>query len=221
MNRAIALCVLALVLPKNLANAQVAQAYFPSHLIIARHTFFDFGPPNDFYEIIDVAQSAKGLAVQRALVTPPGIACAQPATVELSSGVLRKTIQELLQSKNPCAIPEKELHRERQRCKNCLVFGGVDLTMQVSCSGSDRQIRTDILDRDLFDPRAGTPKNTSWSLAVLQQLDSALGPGAMDKPIFPVGTNPSLRAGGDLVDQILTGSLDSLFGQQTKVSAIA
>ena len=128
----------------------------------------------------------------------------------------------LLQSKNPCEIPERELHRERQRCKKCLVFSDVDVTMQVSCSGKDRQIRTDILDRDLFESKPDTPKNTSWSMAVLQQLDSALGPGVMDKPIFPIGTeHREDPARGNLVDQILTGSFDSLFGSQAKVSAIA
>src|SRR5260370_6686085 len=107
----------------------------PTHLTIARHTFFDFGPPNDFYEIIDVAPNGNALSVQRALVTPPGIACVQPAKVELSSGILHEIMDELLQSKSPCAIPEKELRRERQRCKKCLVFSGVDVTMQVNCGG--------------------------------------------------------------------------------------
>jgi TonB family protein len=131
-------------------------------------------------------------------------------------------MEELLQSKNPCAIPEKELRRERERCKKCLVFSGVDVTMQVGCGGKDRQIRTDILDRDLFASTPGTPKNTSWSMAVLQKLDSALGPGVMDKPIFRIETAaPEEPARGNLVDQILAGTFDPLFGPQAKVSAIA
>lgn len=194
----------------------------PAHLTIARHTFFDFGPPNDFYEILDIAPNGNELYVQRALVTPPGLARVQPAKVELSSGVIHESMEELLQSKNPCAIPEKELRRERERCKKCLVFSGVDVTMQVSCAGKYRQIRTDILDRDLFASAPGTPKNTSWSMAVLQKLDSALGPGVMDKPIFPMETAaPEEPARGNLVDQILAGTFDPLFGSQAKVSAIA
>ncbi|HMG85493.1 MAG TPA: energy transducer TonB [Terracidiphilus sp.] len=194
----------------------------PTQLTVARHTFFDFGPPNDFYEIINVAPNGNELSVQRALVTPPGIACIQPAKVELSSGILHESMEELLQSKNPCAIPEKELRRERQRCKKCLVFSGVDVTMQVNCAGKDRQIRTDILDRDLFDSASKTPKNTSWSMAVLQRLDSTLGPGVMDKPIFSVDTTqPAQPVRGNLIDQILAGTFDPLFGPQTKVSAIA
>jgi hypothetical protein len=167
-----------------MAAAQTLPSGMPTQLTIARHTFFDFGPPNDFYEIIDVAQNGNELSVQRALVTPAGIACLQPAKVELSSGTLHESMEELLQSKNPCAIPEKELRREEQRCKKCLVFSGVDVTIQVRCAGKNRQIRTDILDRDLFDSAPNTPKNTSWSMAVLQRLDSAIGPGVIDKPIF-------------------------------------
>lgn len=222
MNRGITWCVCALALACNLFAAQSPRSGLPSRLTIARHTFFDFGPPNDFYEIIEVVQSASGLSVQRALVTPPGIACVQPAEIELSSGILHESMDELLQSKNPCPIPESELRRERQRCKKCLVFSGVDVTMQVSCAGKDLQIRTDIRDWDLFDSKPGTPKNTSWSMAVLQKLDSALGPGVMDKPMFPLGTeHPEASARGDLIDQIVNGSFDSLFGSQTKVSAIA
>jgi hypothetical protein len=59
----------------------------PTHLTIARHTFFDFGPPHDFYKILDVAPNGHALSVQRALVTPPGAACVQPAKIELSSGI--------------------------------------------------------------------------------------------------------------------------------------
>ncbi|MBV8437119.1 MAG: hypothetical protein JOY95_06355 [Silvibacterium sp.] len=153
----------------------------PEQLIIARHTFFDVGPPFDYYEVIQVTTEGTGLLVQRALVTPPGDVCFQPAKLELSSGTLPQTMKGLLASRNPCAIPAKELHKERARCKKCSTFGGVDVTMEVTCGGKDRQIRMNILDRDLFDSSPGTPKNTSWSMAVLAKLDQALGPGGYGK----------------------------------------
>ncbi len=194
----------------------------PEHLVIARHTFFDFGPPNDFYEVIQVDRNGSDLSVQRALVTPPGNACLQPPTVELSSGILHETMQQLLASRNPCAIPEKELHREQKRCRKCLVFSGVNVTMQVSCAGKDRQIRMDILDRDLFDPAAGTPKNTSWSMTVLKQLDTVLGPGVMEKPMFSLGASETaLPPATPLIQRIEGGEFDSLFGVEAKVSEIA
>jgi hypothetical protein len=222
MNRAIGICLCILGFVCNISGAQTPSSGIPTQLTIARHTFFDFGPPNDFYEIIDVEQNGDEISVQRALITPQGNACVQPAKIELSSGTLRRSMEELLQSKNPCAIPEKELHKEKQRCKRCLAYSGVDVTMQVKCAGTNRQIRTDILDRDLFESAPNTPKNTSWSMAVLQKLDIALGPSAMDKPIFPVDTTqPAQIPQGRLVDQILAGTFDPMFGSEVKVSAIA
>lgn len=206
----------------SIAGAQTTSPAMPEHLIIARHTFFDFGPPNDFYEVIQVDHNGSDLSVQRALVTPPGNACLQPPTVELSSGILHETMQQLLASRNPCAIPEKELHREQKRCRKCLVFSGVNVTMQVSCGGEEKQIRMDILDRDLFNPAAGTPKDTSWTMAVLKQLDAALGPGVMEKPMFSVGApEPTAAERAGLVQQIEDGNLDTLFGAQATVSEIA
>ena len=113
----------------SMGMAQSGSSPTPDHLLVARHTFFDFGPPNDFYELIQVEARGNGLLVQRVLVTPPGSACVQPAKVEYESGTLNETMDALLESRNPCQIPEKELHRERVRCKKCLAFSGVDITM--------------------------------------------------------------------------------------------
>jgi hypothetical protein len=46
MNRGIAICICAPVLLFSSAAAQTSQGDLPSHLTIARHTFFDFGPPS-------------------------------------------------------------------------------------------------------------------------------------------------------------------------------
>jgi len=46
----------------------------PDQFLIARHTFFDFGPPSDFYEIISVRGTGSGTTIERSrsslLVTP-------------------------------------------------------------------------------------------------------------------------------------------------------
>ena len=42
----------------------------------------------------------------------------------------------------------------------------------------------DILDRDMFDPHAGTPEHTSWTMALLGRLDWALGSNIMERPAF-------------------------------------
>lgn len=55
-----------------------------------------------------------------------------------------------------------------------------------------------------------------------ETLDTAIGPGVMDKRVFPVDTTqPTQSAKGNLVDQILAGTFDPLFGPQAKVSVIA
>jgi len=101
-----------------------------------------------------------------------------------SSISVPESVAELLGSKNPCAIPEKDLKREIKRCKKCLVFSGSKVTMRANCGGETRLIRSDILDRDMFDASAHTPENTAWTMQLLEKLDKPLGPGVMDKPMF-------------------------------------
>lgn len=214
-------CVGILLLGCGLCAAQDASVAMPESLVIARHTFFDFGPPFDYYELIQVNSVGDGLSVERALVTPPGQACMQPATVETGASTLHKTMENLLAGKNPCAIPEKELHRELRRCKKCLTLSGVNIAMQVSCAGRDRQLRMDILDRDLFAPAPHTPANTSWTMTVLGELDKVIGASVMDKPMFSLGDAASPRVPDTvLVRELRDGRFDGLFGQQQGVSQI-
>ncbi len=167
-----------------ISAAQSRSVAIPDSIVIARDTFWDMGPPNDDYDLIQITKTSDGLALDQVLVTPHGQACLQPATVEERSVVLHKTMSELLEGRNPCAIPEKDLHREIKRCKKCLVFSGVNITMQATCSGQDRQLQMNILDRDIYDRRTPTPTNTSWSMRVLSTLNDSLGQGSEAKPIF-------------------------------------
>jgi hypothetical protein len=181
--RNIVLAVLAILMP-GIAGGQGAQPGFPNQVLLARHTFFDFGPPFDFYEVLSLKDQGSSTSVERILVSPAGIACIQPPTVEINVANIGKPLAEIMQGNNPCDIPEKALRQERKRCKHCLNFSGVNVTLSVSCKKGDRQIRADILDKDLFDRSAKTPPNTSWTMAVLGQIDGSLGPGVMDKPAF-------------------------------------
>jgi TonB family protein len=193
----------------------------PDDLVIARRSFIDIGPPFDFYEVIKVQSSEDGLRVERVLLTPPGQACVQPATVESETVTLHKSMNEFLANKNPCAIPEKDLYRELKRCKKCLVFSGVNVTMEALCGNQDRLIRMDILDRNLFDSAPNTPENTSWTMALLGELDKALGPGAFDKPIFPMGSPAQLTVPDtELVREIEGGKFDALFGKEHEVAKV-
>jgi hypothetical protein len=145
----------------------------------------------------------------------------QPATIEEQSVVLHKIMSELLEGRNPCAIPEKDLHREVKRCKNCQVFSGVNVTMQASCGAKDRQLRMDILDRDIYDTRTPTPTNTSWSMRVLSTLNESLGPGSESKPAFQMGVATHHDVPNTpLVNAIRDERYDDLFGKDSGVSKI-
>ncbi len=191
-------------------NAPASQ---PGNFVMGRRTFFDFGPPFEFYEIFSVHSGNKGAVVERIQVTPPGDVCTQPATVQVATSSTSESVAELLGGTNPCTIPEKELRRELKRCKTCLTFSGADVVMQVQCGGQSRRIRMDILDRDMFDSHPVTPEHTSWTMTLLQRLDRALGATIMDRPAFTLAAPPppTTPPSGPLLDDLESGKFDGLF----------
>jgi hypothetical protein len=156
----------------------------PDHFVIGRHTFFDFGPPFHYYELLFVRPNGTGSSVERITLTPAVDACWRPAAIEVASGSIAVSPETLFGKTNPCTIPEKDLLKEQKRCKKCLVFSGANIAMQVQCGTQTRIVRSHILDRDMFDPHAGTPEHTSWTMELLAQLERAVGPSVMDKPMF-------------------------------------
>ena len=84
-----------------------SAAVQPGQFEIGRHTFFDFGPPFNFYEIFVVRPSATGTSVERITLTPPGQKCVAPAEVKAASATTSESVAKLLGDKNPCTIPEK------------------------------------------------------------------------------------------------------------------
>ena len=186
----------------------------PTLLEIGRHTFFDFGPPMDYYELFLVNSADSGTLIERITLTPAVDVCTQPAKIETKSTSTTETIESLLAATNPCTIPEKKLHRELKRCKKCLVFSGVIVRMRVECGTQSRIIRSDILDKDMFDPAANTPKDTSWTLDLLTRLDEAVGPGVMEKPVFPVQAKDEPANGSsnnEAMENLRSGKYDALF----------
>src|SRR5437763_2773214 len=124
----------------------------PGQFEIGRHTFIDVGPPNDFYELFLVRPAAAGTSIERITLTPAADACLQPAKLEVASASLNESGGTLLGKTNPCTIREKELRRELKRCKKCLVFSGANVQVRVQCGAKTHIIRSDILDKDVFDP---------------------------------------------------------------------
>jgi TonB family protein len=196
------------------AKDHSSPAALPDEFDIGRHTFFDFGPPFDYYEVLSVRPGPGGTSIQRITLTPSGDACTQPATVETKTAFIDQPASSLLGNTNPCAIPEKELRRELKRRKKHLVFSGAEIRIRLQCGDKSRTIHSDILDRDMFDASPNTPSHTSWTMQLLNRLDQALGPGVMEKPIFAFTDKEEHRselptsAG---LENVRTGKFDVLF----------
>ena len=161
-----------------------------------------------------VRPTTSGTAIERITLTPPVDSCTRHAKVEVATASISEPIPTILGATSPCAIPEKELHRELKRCKKCLVFSGANVAMEVRCGNQTRVIRSDILDKDIFDPAANTPEHTAWTMHLLQLLDKAVGPSVMDKPVFPTdeSANPPLEHPDSRALQDLSaGQYDKLF----------
>lgn len=196
------------------AHKKPPETPIPSQFEIGRHTFFDFGPPFNYYEIFVVRPSAGGTDVERITLTPAADRCFRSAQVETASAVISQSVLDLFQKTNPCAIPEKDLRRELKPCKKCLVFSGANISMQLQCGLQKRVIRSDILDRDMFDPAAHTPEHTSWTMQLLHRLDDSLGPNVIEKPIFPgLGSlaPPAAPVMSPEVEAVGAGEYDRLF----------
>jgi TonB family protein len=205
------------------AFTQSHKSDLPHSIVIARETYFDVGPPFNFYEVLTVDESKDGLTVERAVISPSGDACFQPPTVEIQSAKLQSSMASLLRDKNPCEIPEKVLNKEAKRCKHCLNFAGSNVTMHVSCQGKDRQIKTNVLEKDWFDKNPNTPEQTSWGMPILHDLDSALGPGVMEKPIFTTTDATSSSAtkeqlNSSIAQALQGGKYDYLFDSKQSLS---
>lgn len=190
----------------------------PDQFSIGRRTFFDFGPPFEFYEILSVHSEGNGASIERIILTPSGDACTQPASFEVAATSIGVSVADLLGKKNPCTIPEKDLRRELKRCKNCVQFSGADVTMQFQCGEQSRVIRMDILDRDLFDQAPKTPEHTSWTIALLGRLDQALGNTVMERPAFSIAETPAQsprELTPKFANDLSQGLFDSLFAKAT------
>jgi hypothetical protein len=110
------LCRSLSVLPGYVSGSSAAVQ--PGQFEIGRHTFFDCGPPFNFYEIFVVRPSPAGISVERITLTPPGQKCVAPAEVKAASASTSESVAQLLGDKNPCSIPEKALRANRNDARS-------------------------------------------------------------------------------------------------------
>src|SRR5258708_7248124 len=214
MRYGVILCALLVIASHAFANDSRTVAAQPNQFEIARQTFFDFGPPFNYYELFVVRPTALGASIERIIVTPPGNVCTAPAKVEITRASTNVSPATMLGSKNLCGIPEKELQHELKRCKHCAVFSGANVVVRVQCGTQTRLIRSDILDRDMFDPAARTPEHTSSTMRLLNRLDDAVGPGVMDKPMFAIpddGKPTAKDSDSEALRDLGAGKHDELF----------
>ena len=197
-----------------LAQERGATTAQPTRFEIGRHTFIDVGPPFDYYELLIVRSAENGTSIERITLTPAGDVCFSPAKYEMADGSVTETIPALLGKTNPCKIPEKELRHELKRRKKGRVFSGAEVVMQVQCGNQTRIIRSDVLDRDMFNPAARIPQHTSWTMELLKRLDQPVGPGVLDKPIFATSDaeHPAEKTSDPaLLKELNAGKYDLLF----------
>ena len=214
MRYGVIVCAVLALAGEALSQKSHVTSIQPNQFEIGRRTFFDFGPPFNYYELFIVRPAASGASIERIIVTPPGNVCLAPAKVEIARSSIDESPSSLLGSKSLCSIPEKELQRELKRCKHCLVFSGANVVMRVQCGTQTRFIRSDILDRDLFDPAAKTPEHTSSTIRLLGRLDNAVGPGVMDKPMFEIpneGKAIAKDSDSAVLQDLSAGKYDELF----------
>lgn len=155
--------------------------------------------------------TSTGTAVERVTLIPPADACIQPPRVETVGSAIPEPVNVVLEGRNPCAISDKALRKELKRRKQGLVFSGAEVSMHVQCAGKERIIRADVLDRDMFDPNAATPENTSWTMRLLTRLDKAFPSGVWDRPVFAGSIEPTAAPNADAARALASGDYDSLF----------
>lgn len=195
------------------ADHKRAPVPIPDRLEIGRHTYFDSGDEH-FYEVFLVRQEEKGTSIQRVRFKASRAACPRPVDLEFAAATVSESVESLLESSNPCAIPEKDLRRELKRCKHCSAFSFSNVSMQLHCGAQTRLIRGDVLDRDWFGARSNSRKNTGWTMDFLQRLDQAVGAGLMQQPVFPASqqnTPAKIELDPALRRTLEGGGYDALF----------
>jgi hypothetical protein len=198
-----------------MAQKQKSQEPFPTEVVIGRDSFIDIGPPFNYYDLTFLRSEGEKTDVERISLTPPADACYPRAEIAIAHVSLSEPLSSVLQGTNPCTVPEKALKDELKRRNKGLVFSGMNVSIQVACTGGVRVMRADILDRDIFDAHPSTPQYTAWSRALFDKLDQATGDHPWDKPIFPVSevspaAPPALQSAA--LQAIAEGRFDAIFG---------
>jgi hypothetical protein len=215
MRSLLATCLAFVIAGTCVAQTHKNQEPLPTEVVIGRNSFIDIGPPFNYYDLTFLRAEGEKTDVERVSLTPPADACYPLVEIKLINVTLNEPLASVLEGTNPCAIPERALKAELKRRNKGLVFSGMDVSIQVECSGGTRLIRADILDRDIFAQHPDTPQYTAWSRALFDKLDQATGDRPWDKPIFPVSQAvlaPPAISQSTALQAIADGKFDEIFG---------
>src|SRR5580704_10888329 len=102
MRYGIIICAVLLLCTPALSDKTHDGLALPTQFELGRHTFIDFGPPTDFYELFIVRPNGKAASVNRIMLTPPADLCIAPAKLETASAMINQTPAALLSATNPC-----------------------------------------------------------------------------------------------------------------------
>jgi hypothetical protein len=196
------------------AQKHKSQEPIPTEVVIGRDSFIDVGPPFNSYDLTFLRSEGEKTDVERISLTPPADTCYPRAEIRVVHLSLDEPLSPVLESTNPCAIPEKALKAELKRRIKGSVFSGMNISIQVECASGVRVIRADILDRDIFDEHPNTPQYTAWSRTLFDKLDQATGDRPWDKPIFPVSETATAAvptAPSRALQAIADGGFDQMF----------
>jgi len=204
--------------------AQQPPSAEDSGFVLGVNTYFDVGPPFDYYEIFIVTAAKTGSKVERFTLTPQANKCWAPEKTEYAENKTPLSVKELPAGEDPCKISDKAVKKEQKRKAKEGNFSGAHIALQIACGGTTRTIQTRILERDWFLAHPGTPQNTSWTMKLLSKLRDLTGPSVMEKPMFTMperGSAAPLSADPATVEYLRSGKYDSLFpGADHKASEI-
>jgi hypothetical protein len=108
----ICVCMMLLTARAALTQTNSSQQALPDQFLVGRHTFFDFGPPFDFYEVFSIHSTGNTTSIERITITPPGDACTQPARVETAKASVAGSVMDLL-GKTDHAAFQKRIYVKR------------------------------------------------------------------------------------------------------------
>ena len=193
---------------------------FPDQFVVGQYTFFDVGP-TIYDEIFIVRPTNRGSSVEKITLSPSHDSCMRPAEIESASAITTETIEELLQHKNPCAIPEKELNKKRKKCKHCQVYSFATTAVQVQCGTKTRLIPSFIYEDYWFDKSVKAPDMTAWSMELVNHLNKMTGLDVMQKPVFKTdddSNEKTVTLNTTTKEDLLNGRFDTLFSASYKPS---